>query len=316
MAEAGTGEAGKPSLLPGGHPLPQHASRKPAAGPTRVDAEKLSPPFSTHIAGGLLQSPLHGWCTAVPKVVILAGGYGKRLRPLTLEKPKPLVEVAGRPILEWQILHFKSLGYRDFVLLVGYKWEKIVERLGSGRRLGVRIAYVVEDEPLGTGGAIKNAEHLLRGEEYFIVTNGDIITNLDARKLVERLEGEILAAMALVPLRSPYGIVEVDEKGLVRNFVEKPTLDYWINAGVYAFRPEVLDWLPERGDIERTGFPQLAEARRLAGLGFQDVYWKSIDTVKDLEEASHQLAEMEWARRLEELASPEAPSAAPGEATA
>jgi len=238
----------------------------------------------------------------VAKVVILAGGYGKRLRPLTIDKPKPLVEVAGRPILEWQILHFKSLGFREFVLLVGYKWEKIVERLGSGRRLGVRIAYVVEDEPLGTGGAIRNAEHLLRGEDYFIVVNGDVITNLDARRLVERLGGSVIAAMALVPLRSPYGIVEVDENGLVARFVEKPTLDYWINAGVYAFKPEVLDWLPERGDIERKGFPELAEAKRLAGVGFQDVYWRSIDTVKDVEEASQQLREMEWARRLERLA--------------
>ena len=236
------------------------------------------------------------------KVVILAGGYGKRLRPLTIEKPKPLVEVAGRPIIEWQILHFKSLGYRDFVLLVGYKWEKIVEYLGSGRKLGVRIAYVVEDEPLGTGGAIRNAEHLLRDEDYFLVTNGDVITNLDARKLVDRLEGSIIAAMALVPLRSPYGIVEVDENGLVTRFVEKPTLEYWINAGVYAFRPEVLDWLPERGDIERKGFPELAAEKRLAGVGFRDVFWRSIDTVKDVEEVSAQLRELDWARRLEELA--------------
>jgi NDP-sugar pyrophosphorylase family protein len=238
------------------------------------------------------------------KVVILAGGFGKRLRPLTVEKPKPLVEVAGRPIIEWQILHFRSLGYRDFVVLAGYRWEKLVEYLGSGRRLGVRIAYVVEDEPLGTGGAIKNAQHLLEGEDYFFVINGDVITNLDARLLAKRLQGAggLVGVIALVPLRSPYGIVEVDEGGLIKRFVEKPTLDYWINAGVYALTPEIFKYLPDRGDIEKHGFPQLAEQRRLAGLGFRDVYWRSIDTVKDVEEATRQLAEAEWAKKLQELA--------------
>ena len=239
------------------------------------------------------------------KVVILAGGFGKRLRPLTLDKPKPLVEVAGRPIIEWQILHFKSLGYRDFVVLAGYRWEKLVEHLGSGRRLGVRIAYVVEDEPLGTGGAIKNAEHLLADEDYFFVVNGDVVTNLDARRLPERLaesQGSLVGAIALVPLRSPYGIVEVDNSGLIERFVEKPTLDYWINAGVYALTPEVFRWLPEKGDIERHGFPQLASQKRLAGVGFRDAYWRSIDTVKDVEEATRQLREADWAQRLNQLA--------------
>jgi mannose-1-phosphate guanylyltransferase len=240
------------------------------------------------------------------KVVILAGGFGKRLRPLTIDKPKPLVEVAGRPIIEWQILLFKSLGYRDFVVLAGYKWEKLVERLGSGRRLGVRIAYVVEDEPLGTGGAIKNAEHLLAGEDYFYVVNGDVITNLDARRLPETLSSRsgLVGAIALVPLPSPYGIVEVDDSGLVRRFIEKPRLDYWINAGVYAFTPEVFRYLPEQGDIERRGFPELAREGRLAGVKYSGVYWRSIDTVKDVEEASKQLAEAPWARQLEALAQP------------
>ena len=249
------------------------------------------------------------------KVVILAGGFGKRLRPLTIDKPKPLVEVAGVPIIVWQILHFRSLGYSDFVVLAGYRWEKLVEYLGSGRRLGVRIAYVVEDEPLGTGGAIMNARHLLEHEDYFFVVNGDVITNLDARRLVERLGGDesLVGAIALVPLRSPYGIVEVDDRGLVRRFVEKPTLDYWINAGVYAFKPEVFRYLPEKGDIERKGFPELAEEGRLAGIGFPQAYWRSIDTVKDVEEASRQLETEEWARRLRSMLE-EAPGAGTGEA--
>jgi len=227
------------------------------------------------------------------KALILAGGFGKRLRPLTIDKPKPLVEVAGRPIIEWQILWLRSHGVREFIVAAGYKWEKLVEHLGSGKRLGVSIAYVIEDEPLGTGGAIKNAEHLLKNEEVFIVTNGDIITDLDVDTLVNRVrEEEAVAAIALVPLRSPYGVVEVDEEDRIIRFIEKPMLEYWINAGVYAMRPTIFSYLPSKGDIERQGFPQLAEEKKLLGVKFRDVYWRSIDTVKDLEEATRQIQEL------------------------
>ncbi|ABM81247.1 nucleotidyltransferase family protein [Hyperthermus butylicus] len=227
------------------------------------------------------------------KAVILAGGLGKRLRPLTSNRPKPLVEVAGKPIIEWQIEWLKRHGFHEFVVLAGYRWDRLVKHLGSGQKLGVRIAYVVEDEPLGTGGAIKNAEHLLRGEDYFVVINGDIITDLPVSKLVEALQAEprAVAAIALVPLRSPYGVVEVNEEGWVTVFREKPVLNYWINAGVYAMRPVVLDYLPEKGDIETTALPRLASEKRLLGVKFRDIYWRSIDTVKDLEEVSKQLAE-------------------------
>ncbi|BEP18701.1 nucleotidyltransferase family protein [Pyrofollis japonicus] len=234
------------------------------------------------------------------KALILAGGFGKRLRPLTIDKPKPLVEVAGRPIIEWQILWLRSHGIREFVVAAGYKWEKLVEHLGSGKRLGVNIAYVVEDEPLGTGGAIKNAEHLLRNEDFFLVLNGDIITDLNVENLLEKLRGDesAVAAIALVPLRSPYGVVEVDESDHIVKFIEKPMLEYWINAGVYAMRPTIFDYLPEKGDIERKGFPELAEERKLLGVRFRDVYWRSIDTVKDLEEASRQIEELGLAKKF------------------
>ncbi|NPA99038.1 MAG: nucleotidyltransferase family protein, partial [Crenarchaeota archaeon] len=122
--------------------------------------------------------------------VILAGGFGKRLRPYTEEIPKPLVRVADRPILEHQIEWLKQYGFNEFVLLVGYRKEKIIEHIGSGGRLGVKVTYVVEDEPLGTGGAIKNAEHILSKEEKFLVINGDILTNLNPLKLFDKLEKE------------------------------------------------------------------------------------------------------------------------------
>jgi len=151
---------------------------------------------------------------------ILAGGFGKRLRPFTEEYPKPMIPVAGKPLLEYQIEWLKKHGFNEIVLLVGYKKEKIIEHFGSGSRYGVRITYVVEDEPLGTGGAIKNAEHILSKEDVFLVLNGDILTNLNPLLLVEKVEkSNLLAAIATIPLPSPYGILELDGD-MVKGFIE------------------------------------------------------------------------------------------------
>jgi len=228
------------------------------------------------------------------KAVILAGGYGKRLRPLTNTIPKPLIGVAGKPIIEWQIEWLKSYGFREIVVLIGYLREKIVEKLGGGSRFGVNIVYVVEDEPLGTGGALKNAERVLRGEDEFIVVNGDVITNLNPLKLLELLRSNknIVGVIAAIPLRSPYGVINIDNDGRILGFKEKPIIkDYWMNAGVYAFRPEILEYLPEKGDIEKTAFPRLAEEGKLYSVRFENVYWRSIDTHKDIEEASKELSQ-------------------------
>jgi len=225
------------------------------------------------------------------KAAIIAGGFGKRLRPLTLEKPKPLVEVAGKPIIQWQIEWFKRYGVDTIVVLTGYLREKIIEFLGSGQKLGVNVVYVVEDEPLGTAGAIKNAEGVL-SDSVFLAVNGDIITNIPLDKLVNDLiKSDALASIALVPLRSPYGIVEVDSEGNVKSFKEKPMIEeYLINAGVYAMKPQILQYLPRKGDLEKSVFPQLAKEGLLRGVIFKDVYWRAIDTVKDVEEVGKELS--------------------------
>jgi len=202
-----------------------------------------------------------------------------------------LVEVAGRPILEWQIVWLKRYGVDTIVVLAGYLREKIIEFLGSGGRFDVSAVYVVEEEPLGTGGALKNAEAILK-EGIFIATNGDIITNIPVSKLVNALtSSDALAALALVPLKSPYGVVEVDEGGYVSSFIEKPVIEhYLVNAGVYAMKPEVFEYIPAKGDLERDTFPKLAEESLLKGVVFRNVYWRSIDTIKDVEEASKELS--------------------------
>ncbi|HIQ29391.1 MAG TPA: nucleotidyltransferase family protein [Candidatus Caldiarchaeum subterraneum] len=224
------------------------------------------------------------------KAVILAGGYGKRLRPLTETTPKPLIPVADRPIIEWQIRWLKHYGIEDFIICAGYLKEKIVDDIGSGHKLDVKVGYVVEDVPLGTGGALKNAEHLLSGDDLFIVLNGDIITNLNPLVLAERVSEKenAVGGIALIHLPSPYGIIEFDrETGVITRFVEKPRLQqHYINAGVYAFKSSIFSYLPEEGDIERSAFPQLADERKLIAVTYEEVEWISIDSYKDLEEAA------------------------------
>ncbi|ABL87548.1 Nucleotidyl transferase [Pyrobaculum islandicum DSM 4184] len=217
------------------------------------------------------------------QAVILAGGFGKRLAPLTNELPKPLLPVGGKPILVRQIEWLRRYGIVDIILAVGYLRHKIFEALGDGRKYGVRLFYSVEEEPLGTGGAIKNAAPYLT-DDVFIVVNGDVLTNLPVDRVVEALENAD-GAIALVPLRSPYGIVEFDSNGYISRFREKPLLEgFYINAGVYALRKKVLSELPDRGNIEETLFPSLAQQRRLKAIVFRDVFWRSVDSLKDLEE--------------------------------
>lgn len=225
------------------------------------------------------------------RALILAGGFGKRLQPLTLDRPKPLIEVGGKPILQWQIEWLSRQDVRDIVLAVGYLRTKVFEVMGDGSRFGVRLFYSVEEEPLGTGGAIKNAMKFLE-DEVFIVLNGDIITNLSIKPLIEQLGGGVVSTIALVPMRSPYGIVHVDNEGFITEFREKPLLDYLINAGVYAFTRDIFKYLPDKGDIEVTAFPRLARERRIKGVVYRDVYWKSLDTVKDVEEVEKVIAEV------------------------
>ncbi|MEM4281012.1 MAG: nucleotidyltransferase family protein [Candidatus Caldarchaeum sp.] len=221
----------------------------------------------------------------VLKAVLLAGGFGKRLKPLTETLPKPLLDVAGKPIIVWQIEWLKSFGIREFVVCAGYLKERIIEVLGSGSKLGVKIGYSVEDEPLGTGGALKNGEHILKSDKSFIVVNGDVLTTLNPLKMIEGLD-ECIACIALTRLPSPYGIVEFDEKTLiVRKFTEKPQLPNYINAGVYAFTSEVFKYLPDSGDLEKVTFPLLVEKNAIKAMPYENEEWISIDSHKDLEEA-------------------------------
>jgi mannose-1-phosphate guanylyltransferase len=223
------------------------------------------------------------------KAVILAGGLGKRLRPLTDERPKPMIEVLNQPIIEWQVKWFKKFGIDEFVICVGYLKEHIIDYIGSGSKFGVKVGYAVEEEPLGTGGALKNAQSLLGGTENdgFFMINGDILTDLDPNTLQDGMPS---SAIAVVPLRSPYGVIELDESSNITGFVEKPQIkDRWINAGVYYFGSEIFSYLPDSGNLEVTALPVMIKNRKVKAIRYEKSFWRSIDSHKDIEEASKEI---------------------------
>jgi len=222
--------------------------------------------------------------------IVLAGGRGERLRPLTNDRPKPMVEVSGAPILAYQLSWLRSQGVTEVVIACGYRHEVITDYFGTGDRWGLRIQYAVEDRPLGRGGAIRGAYvGLSPPPDLVLATNGDIITNLPVGPVVEQHRGRgHLATIVLVPYVSSFGLVEVDGADHVVAFQEKPTLPYWINAGVYVLSREALSHFPEVGDHEQTTFPLLAQQRRLGAYRSQD-YWRTVDTVKDLSDASREM---------------------------
>lgn len=228
--------------------------------------------------------------------VILAGGYGKRLRPLTDRIPKNLVEIAGKPIIVRQIEWLSRQGFKRFLLLTGYLSDKLIDYLGNGDKYGITIEYSKEEEPLGTGGAIRNAWEKISDEEVFLLVNGDIITDLSIYPLLNELEkdSDIVGVLSAVPLPSPYGVINFDRDGYIIRFIEKPLIDdYWINAGVYVFRRSVYEYLPVKGDLERTTLPKLASEHKLKVVKYMGVLWRSIDSFKDVEQTSQLIEKLE-----------------------
>jgi mannose-1-phosphate guanylyltransferase len=221
--------------------------------------------------------------------VILAGGLGKRLRPLTTDRPKPMIQIKDRPIIELQVNWLKKFGMTDIILLVGHLKEKIKYHLADGKKFGVNISYIEEHVPLGTGGALKNAKNEIiqngNTNKGFFVINGDILTDLDPFTISEK--GSM--TLALVPLKSTFGIVETNGD-LVSKFVEKPSIKHmWVNAGIYYFSNEIFDYLPDKGNLETVTLPMLVEKQKLKAKKFSNNYWRSIDSHKDVEEASKEI---------------------------
>ncbi|MDO8498752.1 MAG: nucleotidyltransferase family protein [bacterium] len=230
--------------------------------------------------------------TKIKQAIILAGGKGERLRPHTDNRPKPMVEVNGKPIIAYILEQVKSAGIEKVVVACSYKREVLQEYLDHGHKFGLEITYSVEDSPLGRGGGIKQSmKYLTPSWEDVLVMNGDQLWKLDVQGLMEKHQAhKAIATVVVVPLKSPYGIVEFDKKGQILGFREKPMLPHWINGGIYVFSKEIEPMLPEVGDHETETFPMLSKKRFIV---FQSTnYWRGVDTVKDLAEAEKEVAEL------------------------
>lgn len=218
--------------------------------------------------------------------VILAGGKGTRLRPLTIHTPKPIVPLVGRPFLYYQLDLLRRAEVHDVILSLSYQPNKIEDTFGDGSHYGMRIRYTVEQQPLGTAGAYKNAEDQI--DSTTIVFNGDILTDLDLTEVIAfHRDRGAAATIVLAPVENPhaYGMVETDETGRVLRFREKPAADEeittnHINAGIYLLEPEVLARVPadEPSSFEYDLFPALVSSGAPVFGFVAKHYWIDIGT--------------------------------------
>jgi NDP-sugar pyrophosphorylase family protein len=220
------------------------------------------------------------------KAILLAGGRGTRLRPLTIHTPKPIVPIFNRAFLHYQIDLLKQVPEIDEVILsLNYQPRRIEEMFGDGADLGIKIRYVVEPVPLGTAGAIKYAGDKLT--ESVVVFNGDVMTELDLAPVIRlHRERQARATIVLTPVDNPsaYGLVESDSHGNIQRFLEKPkpeeiTTNH-INAGIYVLEPDTFDRIPSEvaWSIERSYFPSLIERGETFVAYVYNGYWIDIGT--------------------------------------
>jgi mannose-1-phosphate guanylyltransferase len=230
------------------------------------------------------------------QALILAGGKGTRLRPLTVYKPKPIVPMLNRPFLTFQLELLRRAGITDIVLSLNYQPDKIEQILGDGTDFGVKLRYVTEPNPLGTAGAFKYAANNSR--ETTVVLNGDILTDIDILAVVEQhLVKKSIATIVLTRVENPtaYGLVETNLDGKVLAFREKPTAEELsklnintINAGIYILEPSVLDIIPnnENCSFEYKVFPELlAKSMPFNAFIMENEYWRDIGNPKSYHSA-------------------------------
>jgi len=219
------------------------------------------------------------------KALFLVGGFGTRLRPITNDLPKPMVPIMGKPLLERNFENLKRHGITDIVLSMCYQPEKIENYFGDGKKYGVNIKYVTEEVPLGTAGAIKNAQEFL--DDTFMVFNADILSDIDFTEMIRfHKDRKALATIAATEVDNPsdYGVIEHDEQDFITGFKEKPkpheSDSRLINAGAYIFEPELLDHIP-RGrsvSIERETYPLLLQTGYKMAVYSRCSYWLDLGT--------------------------------------
>jgi mannose-1-phosphate guanylyltransferase len=228
--------------------------------------------------------------------ILLVGGFGTRLMPLTKNTPKPMLTVAGIPVTEHQLMMAKKAGITQIVLATSYLAEVFTPYFGDGSKWGMSIKYALEKEPLGTGGAIRNAAQLLETQESIVILNGDVLSSHDLGEQIKQHEAndaDVTLHLTQVEDARTFGCVPTDADGRVTAFLEKmdQPVTNQINAGCYVFNPRVLTSIPLETvvSVERETFPQLvASGAKIYGY-LENAYWLDIGTPKALLKASTDL---------------------------
>jgi NDP-sugar pyrophosphorylase family protein len=250
------------------------------------------------------------------KAVVLAGGFGTRLRPLSCTRPKLLFPIGNKPLLDWTIEKLAKSGTQEVILAVSYMTEAFVQhyrkskqkaKISFSRDMEVSGKRTLFPRPLGTGGAIKNAEKLIGHEEPFLVLNGDVLTNIDYAELVKKhkTNKKAVATIALCQVEDPsrYGVAELAKDKRVVRFVEKPSPEKassnLVNAGIYALEPDIFDYIPigKKVSIEREVFPKLADNGKLYGFRFEGL-WIDIGKPEDYLKANRLWLDVEIKKNL------------------
>jgi len=222
--------------------------------------------------------------------IVLSGGPALRLRPLTDNTPKGLVTVGGKPLLGWVIEWLRGCGVRNVVMGVAHLKEKIIEHFGDGSKYGVRIEYSVHTVEGGTAEGFRLAIQRYVHDENFFAMNGDQIVDLSLAELSRfHATHRPIATIVGGHARCAFGHLLADNDGNLLGFLEKPLCDHvFINTGIYAFNRRILDYMPERGDVEETVFPELAKRKQVKVFPFKGRFL-TINTLKDLMEADAEM---------------------------
>ena len=218
------------------------------------------------------------------KAVVMAGGFGTRIQPLTNSRPKPMLPIMNKPMMEHTMMTLKDLGITEFIVLLYFKPEIIQEHFGDGSDFGIKITYVVPDEDYGTAGAVKLAQEYI-GDDNFIIISGDLVTDFDFQKIFDyHAEKKSKLTITLTSVDNPleFGVVIADEEGKIEKFLEKPSwgevFSDTINTGIYIIEPEILEYIPknENYDFGKDLFPTLMREGIDLMAGYSEGYWRDV----------------------------------------
>lgn len=229
------------------------------------------------------------------QAVIMAGGFGTRLRPLTDHMPKPMLSVGGKPLMERTIQSLQKAGINRINVTTHFMPEKIIQHFGGGQQFGVELNYVSEEQPLGTAGALRLISEV---EEPLLVMNGDILTNIDFRSLVRfHRERNALLTVAVrqYEMQVPYGVVEAVD-GVISAIREKPRVTFFVNAGIYLLEPAAVKYIPSEGRYDMTDLISrlLKHGETVVGFPVME-YWLDIGKHDDFQKAQEDVEQVRWA---------------------